>query len=187
MADSTTAYKDTYTTFSGCDIVCSFGSHIIGEIQGISYSVTREKAPVYTMGCADPRSFSRGKRGIAGTLVFVVFDRDALVKALADSGKIHRIGANITSKNDGSETSGIHSIEEWDKMMSDHVSSGADDAMPFDITISMANEYGKAAVLVLYGVEILNEGMQFSIDTIQTQKACTFVARRVKALTAVAV
>ena len=39
-------YKDTYTTFSGCDIVCSFGSHIIGEIQGISYSVTREKAPV---------------------------------------------------------------------------------------------------------------------------------------------
>ena len=59
--------------------------------------------------------------------------------------------------------------------------------MPFDITISMANEYGKAAVLVLYGVEILNEGMQFSIDTIQTQKACTFVARLVKALTAVAV
>lgn len=145
------------------------------------------------------------KRGIAGTLVFVVFDRDALVKALADSGKIHRIGANITSKNDGSETSGIHSIEEWDKMMSDNVSSGSDDTarikaiaqetapaiadevMPFDITISMANEYGKAAVLVLYGVEILNEGMQFSIDTIQTQKACTFVARRVKALTAVAV
>lgn len=31
MADSTTAYKDTYTTFSGCDIVCSFGSQIIGE------------------------------------------------------------------------------------------------------------------------------------------------------------
>lgn len=157
------------------------------------------------MGCADPRSFSRGKRGIAGTLVFVVFDRDALVKALADSGKIHRIGANITSKSDGTETSGIYSIEDWDKMMSNNVSSGADDAtrikalaqetapaiadevMPFDITISMANEYGKAAVLVLYGVEILNEGMQFSIDTIQTQKACTFVARRVKALTAVAV
>lgn len=157
------------------------------------------------MGCADPRSFSRGKRGIAGTLVFVVFDRDALVKALKDSGKIHRIGADITSKNDGTETSGIHSIEDWDKLMSSKVSSITDDAtrikslaketapaiadevMPFDITISMANEYGKAAVLVLYGVEILNEGMQFSIDTIQTQKACTFVARRVKALTAVAV
>lgn len=42
-------YTNTYTTFSGCDIVCSFGSQVIGEIQGISYSVTREKAPVYTM------------------------------------------------------------------------------------------------------------------------------------------
>jgi hypothetical protein len=30
----------------------------------------------------DPRSFSRGKRGISGTLVFAVFDRDALIEAL---------------------------------------------------------------------------------------------------------
>lgn len=43
---SATAYKNTYTTFSGCDIVASFGATIIGELQGISYSVTREKAPV---------------------------------------------------------------------------------------------------------------------------------------------
>lgn len=157
----------------------------------------------YVLNIGKPRV--QRKRGIAGTLVFVVFDRDALVKALADSGRIHRIGAGITSADDGTETSGINSIEEWDKLMTDAVSSISDDSarikalaretapaiadevMPFDITISMANEYGKAAVLVLYGVEILNEGMQFSIDTIQTQKACTFVARRVKALTAVAV
>ena len=39
---SATAYKNTYTTFSGCDIVASFGATIIGELQGISYSVTRE-------------------------------------------------------------------------------------------------------------------------------------------------
>lgn len=38
---SATAYKNTYTTFSGCDIVASFGATIIGELQGISYSVTR--------------------------------------------------------------------------------------------------------------------------------------------------
>ena len=43
---SATAYKNTYTTFSGCDVVASFGASIIGELQGISYSVTREKAPV---------------------------------------------------------------------------------------------------------------------------------------------
>lgn len=47
MATSNSSeYTNTYTTFSGCDIACSFGSQIIGELQGISYSVTREKAPV---------------------------------------------------------------------------------------------------------------------------------------------
>ena len=44
----------------------------------------------------------------------------------------------------------------------------ADEIPPFDITISMANEYGKAAVMVLYGVEILNQGSQMSMDHIQT-------------------
>jgi hypothetical protein len=63
---------------------------VIGELQAISYSITREKAPIYTMGSADPRSFSRGKRGIAGTLVFVVFDRHVILSNLggysADGG-----------------------------------------------------------------------------------------------------
>ena len=201
---SATAYKNTYTTFSGCDVVASFGASIIGELQGISYSVTREKAPVYTMGSADPRSFSRGKRGIAGTLVFAQFDSDALLRELQyTTGGIHRVGAGITNTTEGTERSAINPIEEWDSKMTGVITSGessaartraitnetlpaiADEIMPFDITISLANEYGKAAVLVLYGVEILNEGMQMSIDTIQTQKACTFVARRIKSMTAV--
>ena len=47
------------------------------------------------------------------------------------------------------------------------------------LTISFANEYGQKAVIVLYGVEILNEGSGFSIDNVTSEKACTFVARRV--------
>ena len=39
---------------------------------------------VYTLGSAEPRSFSRGKRGIAGNLVFIVFNRDALLSSLED-------------------------------------------------------------------------------------------------------
>src|SRR5210317_1722779 len=70
-----------YNSFSGVDIKAVFNNQVLAELQAISYSVTREKAPIYTMGSADPRSFSRGKRGIAGTLIFVMFDRHALLSA----------------------------------------------------------------------------------------------------------
>jgi hypothetical protein len=74
-----TNFIKAYNSFSGVDIKAVFSNKVIGELQAISYSITREKAPIYTMGSADPRSFSRGKRGIAGTLVFIVFDRHALL------------------------------------------------------------------------------------------------------------
>lgn len=61
----------------------------------------------------------------------------------------------------------------------------ADEIPPFDITISFANEYGQKAVIVIYGVEILNEGSGFSIDNVTSEKACTFVARRVDYMRAV--
>ena len=56
----------------------------------------------------------------------------------------------------------------------------ADEILPFDISITFANEYGQKAVLVIYGVELLNEGSGFSIDNVQSEKAYTFVARRVE-------
>jgi hypothetical protein len=192
MAQSASEYTKTYTTFSGCDIVATFGSQVIGSLQAITYSVSREKAPVYTMGSAEPRSFSRGKRGIAGTMVFTVFDRDALITALkAQNGTVRRIGASNGQQN----TSDPMTINEWDALMSGAVSGQgvqaanailqeaepqyADEIPPFDVTISFANEYGQKAVLVIYGVEILNEGTGFSIDSVTTEKATTFVARRV--------
>jgi hypothetical protein len=36
------------------------------------------------MGSPNPRSFSRGKRGIAGSLIFIQFDRDAVLDSLKD-------------------------------------------------------------------------------------------------------
>lgn len=72
-------YIKTLTSFSGSDLMVSFGPKVLGELQQISWAVQREKAPVYTLGNPDPRSFSRGKRAIAGSLVFAVFDRDSLL------------------------------------------------------------------------------------------------------------
>lgn len=72
----------TMTSFSGADLVVSFANQVVGELQQISWAIEREKAPVFTLGSSDARSFSRGKRGIAGSLVFAVFNEDSLVSAL---------------------------------------------------------------------------------------------------------
>jgi hypothetical protein len=77
-------FSRSNNSFSGVDIKATFGNRTIGELQALSYSITREKAPIYTMGSANPRAFARGKRGIAGTLIFIVFDRHAILEELRE-------------------------------------------------------------------------------------------------------
>lgn len=198
-------YTKTYTTFSGCDITATFNGKVIGELQAITYSVSREKAPVYTMGSAEPRSFSRGKRGIGGTMVFTVFNRDSLIEEFKPllNGKEDNIGIQKFKANAPREMElgqDYLSIDAWDAAMNEYAGRPgneapstnkgvsdllvktepvyADEILPFDITITFANEYGQKAVLVIFGVEILNEGSGFSIDSVVTEKAYSFVARR---------
>ena len=193
-------YTKTYTTFGGCDIVPTFNGKVIGEIQAITYSLTREKVPVYTMGSAEPRSFSRGKRGIAGNLVFISFNRDALLEEIG-THKMSKFKANDPAWLNDKNAAQFISIQEWDHYMSDLANSQsgkdgvvgygkdlvtddakpkyADEIYPFDITITLANEYGAKANTVIYGVEILNEGIGFSIDSPTSERAYTFVARSV--------
>lgn len=188
-------YTKTYTSFSGCDIVCSFNGIVCGELQAISYSISREKSPCYTMGSAEPRSFSRGKRGCAGTMVFTVFNRDVLIESFKDKMKTTGVTKFKAERSDKTYLS----IDEWDNAMTDYANVTtpgnnvgntatlvdsyqamyADEIPPFDVTINFANEYGQRAVLTIYGCEILNEGSGFSIDSITSEKAYTFVARKV--------
>ena len=190
MADfSQSQYSRTFNSFSGADIKVSFGNVVIGELASITYSVTREKAPIFTMGDPNPRSFSRGKRGIAGSLVFTIFDRDAL-KGIKDSkdGGVHRSGFNSSDRFAGNDllrphedndpdVGGMDLDENFSRWSSRKPSHYSDEIPPFDVTITFLNEYGNAAAMSIYGVELTNEGMGLSIDDITTEKACSFVAR----------
>ena len=148
------------------------------------------------------------KRGIAGNLVFVSFNRDALLAELGDH-TISKYKANDAAWLEDQQAAQFISIEQWDAFMSDlanpNGSTGeagrigdtrnlvtdeakpkyADEVLPFDITISLANEYGNKAVTVIYGVEILNEGIGFSVDAPTSERAYTFVARSVDTMTPV--
>jgi len=197
------AVTQTYNSFSGVDMIVTFGNVTVGEVQGVSYTVTREKAPLYTMGSANPRSFSRGKRGIAGSLIFLVFDRSALLDVSrqditgesrvimkkteltkSQMGSQSRVGtANITDpvlgSKSGSNPNDVVALREFLGLES----VGAtyhDQLPPFNITISAANEYGHVCRMQIKNVEIMNAGSGMSIDDITTDESCTFVATEVE-------
>lgn len=202
-------YAASYTTFAGCDIKAVFASKTIGEIQAISVQVTREKAGIYTMGSPNPRSFSRGKRGIAGSLIFIQFDRDAVLTALEDL----RFQGDKDEIRPGPTTADAASSLEWElratsgRTAATPVGGGiasspsivqqesdltsvdsdqeviqayyADQIPPFDITLAAANEYGDLAVMGIFGVEFLNEGWGISIDDLVSEKQYTYLSRNI--------
>lgn len=180
--DQLSRFTETYTTFSGADIVCTFGGVTVGALSGITWSVTREKAPIYTMGSPNPRSFSRGKRGIAGSLIFTVFDRPGLYTMLEKhkvdgSVKYFTRTSNILPGAGNTQHRGIVPASEQEIDVVSSFPYYADQIPPFDVTITFANEYGQAAARSIYGVEILNEGSGASMDDIVIEETMTFVAR----------
>ena len=150
------------------------------------------------MGSADPRSFSRGKRGIAGSLVFTVFNKEVF-SSFSDMGEedITQFWTNAgntgaSTENSTSQSFYSMSTEDWENILNSSAYAEnrwvktryryTDEIMPFDVTISMHNEYGQSASMSILGVEILNEGSGFGIDDITTSKACTFIARKITPL-----
>ena len=192
---SASSFQKTYNSFSGVDMVVTFGGKILGELQGISYTIQREKAPIYSMGEADPRSFSRAKRGIAGSMVFVVFDRSALLEAMRDRPYI----ANRYSIPEGFEVADVNvdTIEIVPGVIGPAVGAASptvsrialdkviaapnyiDQVLPFDVVITASNEYGAVARMMIHGVEIMNVGSSLSINDITTDEACTYIATAV--------
>lgn len=171
----------SHNSFAGSDIKAVIGQFQFAELQAISYAITREKAPIYTMGSADPRAYSRNKRGIAGNLIWINFDRHALLNlfhkargryvadvdeirpqfsmdapdanALFQSSIVRRNGLSIGETIDKLDTqvSDIYGLHELAAPVY------SDQVMPFDITLAGANEYGAMCSAKILSVEILNE------------------------------
>lgn len=161
---TTSDYVRTYTSYSGHDMVCAFEiplqnggaiSSVIGSVQTISYSIHNEKMPVRVLGDMNMKGMVFGNRTIAGTMVFTVFDRHWAQQMTQEYLKA--IGSNA------------HALM---------------DEMPgFNITISMANEYGDVSRLALYGVSFVNEGQVMSIQDLYTENTYQFYAKDLDYLT----
>lgn len=194
-----------YNSFAGVDIKAVFANKAIGTLQGISYSVSREKAPIYTMGSADPRAFGRGKRGIAGSLVFIQFDQEPLLGELANPNNdpmkfisdtddlrpefnfnndlIPVAGTTVTpvgaqSPNVPGAAAGAQESD-IANVASDQIAAVpwyVDQLPPFDVVLSAANEYGALAIMKILGVEVMNGGFGVSVDDIVCEHSYTFIA-----------
>ena len=110
----------TYTSYSGVDIRVVINGKAAGSMQALSYAIQREKAPIYVMGSVDPVSYSRGKRGIAGTMISLMMDTHFLYsrsfegeKYLGDKNEVFASVSdhnNLTSGGLRSEGAGEQSV-----------------------------------------------------------------------------
>lgn len=168
----TSVYTKTYTSFSGSDMVAvvdinlpnSSGgttkvTKVLGEMMTISYSIHMDKTPVRSIGTVNAKDYVFGPRTIAGSLIFAQFNRHIAHELLLEANKV------------------ADSSRAMDQMIV------MDELPPFNVTISMANEYGQKARLAIYGVRIVNEGNVISVNDIYTENTYQFVATDIEYLT----
>ena len=179
-----------YTSFSGVDIRAVVEGETIGALQAISYAVQREKAPIYVMGRVDPLSFSRGKRGIAGTIIHLMLDQHMMLnlpfadmRFVADNDEIYPSTSALNTAGPTADLEELGVVDFSAGNLSDNYSISrawyVDQIPPFDTVIVAANEYGQAATMRIYGIEILNEGSGFSIDDMVIENQMTYVCRTI--------
>jgi hypothetical protein len=152
------------------------------------------------MGSVDPRGYSRGKRGIAGSLVFTIFDRSALSNLtdknqprhakyfakftdVASPGEFSASRGSDIAREDAAgllEAAGGQIGPQGTLFHKDLRNVNYVDQMPpFDIVLSGENELGTRMFMQILGVELLNQGSGVSVDDIVIESQMTFVARSI--------
>lgn len=186
--------QKVFQSLSGTDIHAVFNDTIFGEIQMLSYKIDREKAPIYTMGSADPRSIARGKRIITGACVFITFDRDALLDTMNQAQAANKPSlnkgdvANIEQNKKGQFSStGVaggslntvanQSLRAGYQFNEKHDALLGDQLLPFNITLVGESEYGLVSQMVIYGVELMTEAGGVSIDDLALESQMSFIAK----------
>jgi hypothetical protein len=132
------------------------------DVQTITISSHREKFPVRTLGRVHPKSYTRGPRTLAGSMIFTLFNKHALWDLVQAGSGFYSSGVGISGTDSG--------YPELNTVLVDQLP-------PFDITLIASNELGDTSYAVLYGVEIVNDGRTISIQDIITESVMQFVCR----------
>lgn len=160
--NETSYLKYPNESFSGCDMIACINMNIngrvinkvIGSLQTLSYSINMDKKPIRSIGTVNVKDYTIGQRTIAGSLVFIVFNKHFAKDLLASTNSDISEGTSFL----------------------------VDELPPFDIVISMANEYGYRSKLVIYGIRLLNEGKVMSVNDVYTENTYQYFATDIEYL-----
>lgn len=191
--------EQEFSAYSGCDMVVYMGWKRVATIQGLTVSIVRELVPVYVAGRVGPVNFVKGKRAISGNIVFTQFDRHALLKAASafankriiedlwtdtvpDRSEMDIFGvtANAEGVNNGVATEWAKrlnaQVREVETLVGSRPLRFSDQIPPFDITVTFVSESHSVSSFGIFGVRLGNEAYGWTLDDINSEMACTYVA-----------
>lgn len=142
---------------------------VFGTLETISVSTERQTIPVFACGTAGAKGFARGPRYVAGSLIFVILDREALAevqRAVREFAQTAHFAYNAYYGN---------------AVVRDLIPNlKSDELPPFDITVTMMNEYGVAAVAKILGVQIVHEGMVMGVNEWYLENEMRYIAQDIQ-------
>lgn len=160
----------TYTSYSGVDIRVVINGQQVGSMQALSYAIQREKAPIYVMGSVDPISYSRGKRGIAGTIISLLLDTHLLSSKVFENekylGRKNEMFPGYTGNGGTGELGALNSIKRTD--------AAGDIDLKF-VGDGNVNALGVAAPGANGALRIPNQNTEFNVENISSNYQVTNV------------
>lgn len=170
MINELNDFTKSYTSFSGTDMVATCNilgeTIVLGTLQTISYSLHMDRKPIRSIGNINAKDYTQGPRTIAGSLVFAVFDKHIL----------YHMAEQFYQGNGSYKDNAYTALYDKYKSFTSNRHILSDELPPFDVTITLANEYGNKAKLAIYGIQLVNEGQVMSINDIYTENTYQFVA-----------
>lgn len=201
------AYEEKYISKSGTEINAVINGKKFGNLQMVKFGIQRDMVNNYVMGGVDAVSVSKGKRGVTGACIFLIFERDTLLDAVQDKQvfltnhellnyggeKYEKNGINnrIDTKNNPALQAGgsIRDTTAFDPSTPKSVFSSfgrlvtpklIDQIPPFDIIlVGISEASGHGSRMIIHGVQFNSDQGGTSIDDMNLERQTSFLARRV--------
>jgi hypothetical protein len=134
------------------------------NLQTITISTFRSKQQVRALGQVNPRGIARGTRTIAGTMILAEFDKDAFWELILGN-PLNTIPAGDNNIGDAGEA-----------VLPDQVAA-------FNLLLLFSNEMGFNSYRMIYEIELVTNGIVYSIQDMYHENTVSFMCTDVTPLT----